>query len=138
MKTRNTENFTSSRQAWKGIPRPASLKLFKKINFWNLFPHQSHQPVSTHYFLLFLQKLILDPSKLASIHSHPIFHPVPLCPTSSQQIPIWSSRAMPLVCFLLGQHMPAIIEEGKGIIFFPVSDSLCNINNLCSFVLYLP
>lgn len=35
------------------------------------------------------------------------------------------------------QHIQGIAETGIGIIFFPISGSLCNINNLCSFVLYL-
>lgn len=35
------------------------------------------------------------------------------------------------------QHRWAITDEGIGIVFFPISGSLCNINNLCSFVLYL-
>lgn len=79
MKTRNGESCLSSSQAWKGIPQPDSLKSVKKINFWNLYsPIQSHQPVSTHSFLLFLQKLHFRSIRAYFHSSPPILHLGPL------------------------------------------------------------
>lgn len=105
------------------------------------------------YIILLLQTLVFDPLGPTSTNSLSFLQPIP------SQIPIMETRvAAGTLCrqdqacvqYLWSQgpccwertsktapHIQSVTQEVIGIVFFPISVSLCSINILCSFVLYL-